>query len=198
MKTTQEAAPSPPLAIPQTIQAAWHRIRETHRELAIAVCVPLSIQVPLVIISALVYDGDFLRTEVWGLLLLEGLVSVLIAVRCHQLFLTNEANASVSWIPRWTLNDTWFALTSIVIIAAFGVTMMATMPLLAVRYLGTASELSPGIQSILSYVVMFPAFYVLARLVLALPVAAVEGRIDFAAAWRLSKGNGWALAILAA
>jgi hypothetical protein len=197
MNAIPENLPSRPLDIGQTIHATWQSIQENHKALAIAVCVPLSIQIVLVLISALVYDSNYLSKEVWLLLLIQGLASVLVAVRCHQVLLLPESKTGVFLIPRWTWNDTWFALTSIVVMVAFAVTFLATMPLYATGFLWSGSSLlTSGISTVLSYLIMAPGYYVTARLVLALPVAAIEGRIDFAAAWERSKGNGWRLAVL--
>jgi hypothetical protein len=112
------------------------------------------------------------------------LLATLIAVTCHRLVLIGRGAWSGNWVPPWSIRETRFLgwMLGICFISFIAGALVA-LPL-------------SGVRGIAWLVISAVTAYVAARCSLVLPAAAVDERLSFSGSWRLSRGNGWRLALI--
>jgi hypothetical protein len=115
------------------------------------------------------------------------------AVICHRLILLQQQPADVAVIPRWTRRETvfcaWLLLTGLM---DWVLTMLSTIVAAALPMSGGSLDIQAWAGWIISGTL---GTYVAARLAPVFPAAAVDNGIGLAAAWRLTRNNGWRMAV---
>jgi hypothetical protein len=126
-----------------------------------------------------------------------GLV-VMLAVTCHRLVLLDPFSIAARVGPRWSWRETRFLAWIIVVGLAFvGATVVLSTPIVNVLLW---SGLQPADTRFgwSVYVGQVLALCIVSRLFLVFPATAVDRQVNLKWAWRLSKNNGWRLAIIVA
>lgn len=122
--------------------------------------------------------------------------SVLFAVACHRTVLLGEDSLPRRW-PLWWSGREWrYVGWSLAIVVVLIPIMVVWIPLTGflIKTLPRAlTDLGDG--KVFIWIVYAPIYYVGTRISLVLPAAAVDRRTQLGEAWRLSRGNGWRLAI---
>lgn len=164
----------------------------------------------LIIPAAVLSVLEFLQVQVvvdqidqegesfWWLLPLwaaQGLVYVLYATSCHRIVLLGDDSLPNRWGLFWTARETRFLGWSLVVLLLL---LLGLLPFFFAAFL-TVIQFSSNVTQWLegsTMAVAFPlAIYVMFRASLVLPATAIDQRLRFGEAWRLSQGNGWRLSI---
>jgi hypothetical protein len=128
---------------------------------------------------------------------------VLFVVNCHRVVLLNSHRTNEWAVPKWSWRETrflgWTAFIWIIAVACGMVVSIIvftiignTMP----RFLGPENLKSSTLTLISGYFVKIIYIYIFARLCLMFPSIAVDKVLNFQQAIKLSRGNGWRLAII--
>jgi len=185
-----------PLAVGKVVLGAflvpWWKRRAFARALAI----------PLVALASLMlswyYAADMVPAYVgWVLCLVYAGLFTAFAVRCHRLVLIDsEARAVDPW-PRWSWRELRFFywLTGVWLIAMVPSWFALLIAANVISWRHSPAEFSVWMDWSI-YVSKIPALYVFARLSPILPAAAIDRTVDLKSAWRLTKKNGWRLALV--
>lgn len=126
---------------------------------------------------------------------------VLFAVACHRIVLLGEDSLFNRWGLYWTAREMRFIGWSILVGLLLFLVLMLTFPIVwAVVELAAAADmpiewLGEGAAEVLGWAIYAPTAYLMSRICLVLPATAVDQRPRLGDAWRLSRGNGWRLAI---
>ena len=121
-------------------------------------------------------------------------------VSCHRIILIGEQAVSRWGIPRWSMRETRFFLCLIGIlgIGFLGVTVGGVVFGIVLTLFAQLMSEPIGIvlSAILGTSLGACITYMISRLSLSLPAAAVDQQPTINAAWSQSEGNGWRLTIL--
>ena len=174
----------------------WATIREAVQAIAKVWKVLLkAVAVPALVLTAVivVLDGEYLGSleDILLYLLSFGLLTM-IAVSCHRLVILGADSLPNAWGLYWWGRETRFLgwIYGIWIIALAPLVLLIALPL----FTATATPLLFGIPFPLA---LYPlALYVLARSSLVLPATAIGQRLTGWGSWRLSRSNGWRLALV--
>ncbi|MBN2466954.1 MAG: hypothetical protein JXD19_02285, partial [Deltaproteobacteria bacterium] len=123
------------------------------------------------------------------------LLFTIFAVTCHRLVLLGDDSVPPYGLQTWTGRETRFVGWFLELIFIFvAITILLVVPL---GFMG--SLLGGGDSQPLWFMYLFciPGLYVLSRLSIILPAIAIDKREDLLWAWRVSKGNGGRLFIVA-
>lgn len=107
-----------------------------------------------------------------------------IVVRIHRVFLLDETEFSFKRAFLWRSSNTGYLLTTIAIVT---LAIVVIVPLVVI--IGSYEK----IVIIIAYI---PIGYIISRFSLVLPSIAINDRIDFNKAWKISKGQGWKVFLL--
>lgn len=141
-------------------------------------------------------------------MMLQGAIATVMLVAWHRLVMkdyvaaeSETADSSRASVRRVSVYFIQLLLLSIVFVVVFAAAVLGGAAiLLGIHYFIFDNAAPAGVSDdtmnvILGYVaVLFalpPAFYVVFRLVLALPATALDRRGQFEQAWEISAGNGW-------
>lgn len=175
----------PVLPVFGTLRTAAAHLVRLRTELPKALLLPLSLCFGLGMGLGLMAPG-----LPGGLLLVLSVTAVLVsgalfAIPCHRLILNRVPENSDGWLVFTRGNVIRYALT------ALGLSVIAMIIGLPI-----AVPLAFSDYPSLMYLAALPTAYVLARLCLSLPAAAVADPLNLDGAWDVSRGNGWRLAIV--
>lgn len=124
------------------------------------------------------------------------IISVLVAVRCHRLFLLDELPNGGRWAPAWGERDWAFLGRTIQISLVVLVLLFPSAVLIGIGGGLTEGPDNPGLGA-LGVLSVPPLFVILClvsvRLSLVLPAAAIGAGADLREAWALGHGNSWRL-----
>jgi hypothetical protein len=163
-----------------------------------------ALAVPLVALATLMLSWYYAAERVpayagWGLCLVYAGLFTLFAVRCHRLVLIDAEARAVDLWPRWSWRESRFFYWLVGLWLAAMVTWWFAV-LIAGNVVSAAWRHAPAELSVWMewsiYACKIPALYVFARLSPMLPAAAIDRTVDLKSAWRLTKKNGWRLAIV--
>ena len=172
-----------------TIREAVQAIAKEWKALLKAVAVPALVLTAVIV----VLDGEYLGSleDILLYLLSFGLLTM-IAVSCHRLVILGADSLPNAWGLFWSGRETRFLGW------IYGIWIIATIPLALLVLLIQALPLftaTPDEWLLLG--ILFPlALYVLARSSLVLPATAIGQRPTGWGSWRLTRSNGWRLAVL--
>ena len=125
--------------------------------------------------------------------LLSVAVSVLVAVRCHRLFLLDEPPNDGRWTPHWNTNDWRFLWRTVQISVLL---LVIALPPAAILAYGLAAERGGDGSPVAALGLLLLGLALLpvsVRLSLALPAAATGTDGGLREAWRIGVGNSWRL-----
>lgn len=177
----------------------WHQ----RRAIAARLAVPLFVLLPLCGVASYYVTG---ATDSVKLLFIVGylMLFVLIAVNCHRAILMDDDMPKLMGMPMWSMRETKYVLVLIVIAVIAAIASLVVM--LPAVFLGIGlkssslsanlTNIAPTIEWALKQLSWLAAGYVKARFVLMLPTIALNRRISFAEAFRLSRHNGWRLFVV--
>lgn len=134
----------------------------------------------------------------WLLLLGYGLSFSFLAVTCHRLVLVDDVDRHKSFKARPGYRELRF-LAWVIVIYAIN-TILEGIPQLLVQYFGSAALAEAGGNMLywVKQVAAIPALYVLARLSLAFPAAAIDRHPGLRWSWTRTRGNGWRIFVVVA
>lgn len=146
---------------------------------------------------ALLFAAQFLQEtlsakllpDAWGKIgsaLLLFVVDGAFCVGLHRTVILNEVRGGFAFM-RWGF-EFWRYL-KIVLIATLGIIIIGVVVLFGVGSKLTADDLHSGKLILIGLVAAVPALYLLARLLMAFPAAALGRDKVFGLSWRVSKGN---------
>jgi hypothetical protein len=143
------------------------------------------------------YARDYLPSLAsWLIYFLYCGLFVVLAITCHRLVLLDPVSIEVG--PRWSWRETRFLAWIIVLGLSFVVaTFVLSTPILNVL-LWTGLQPTDTRLGWSVYAGQVLALCIVSRLFLVFPATAVDRRVNLKWAWRLSKNNGWRLAIIVA
>jgi hypothetical protein len=128
---------------------------------------------------------------------------VLFVVNCHRVVLLNSQHTNEWAVPKWSWRETRFlGWTACIWIIAVVCGMVVSIIVLTIignimpRFLGPENLKSSTLTLISGYFVKIIYIYIFARLCLMFPSIAVDKILSFQQAIKLSRGNGWRLAIV--
>ena len=138
--------------------------------------------------SALVLDAGWIA--LWSVFAAHLWAWIVFAVICHRLVLLGPAALGGVVSLRWTMRETRFLLRAAAVwVMAMAVTV-ACMAAVAFGGLPMFRETDPPWRTwLVMSLSMLPAFYLVARLSLVLPAAAIDRKVGLGWAWSLSSGN---------
>ena len=123
--------------------------------------------------------------------------AMLIAISCHRLVILGVDSLPNAWGLFWSGRETrflgWSALIGgipLVVASLFGVLRGLGLPLFSV------DNGVPSLFVVMFFVLIPYAVYVVPRLSLVLPATAIGQRPTLKGSWRLSRSNGWRLALV--
>lgn len=166
---------------------------------------------PLIVVGSLLFGSGVLPIEtsegtngsfstlIFIAFLLLWVTLVMAIIACHRIFLLGPKLVENAALFNWTGNELRYigwtlliGLCAAVVAIPFGILIF---PLMAASSGESASN--PVLLMILQVGISIPVYYVISRLSLVLPAAAIDGRgLSFGWAWELSYGNGWRLTVL--
>jgi hypothetical protein len=130
---------------------------------------------------------------------------VLFMVSCHRVVLLNSHRTNEWAVPKWSWRETrflgWSAFIWIIAGAcgmAGSIVVITVVGNIVTQALGPDDLKSSTLTAISGYLTKFIYAYIFARLCLMLPSIAVDKVLSFRQAIKLSRGNGWRLAIAVA
>ena len=185
------------LSIPKAIIGAFLITWSGRKKFSRSLAVPLFC---LVAITVSWYYGErFLSKEIeWALYFLYLVFWSVFAVICHRIVLLDSAPAT-GWIPRCTWREAKFLGWIVIVWSVYAVAFFTMMALPAL----VLANISGGIKfdqvewlSALKIPASILAFYLVARLCLIFPAAALEKKANLQWAWEQSRNNGWRLAVV--
>jgi hypothetical protein len=187
---------SPKLDLLLIFRAAFSMPWQRRGPLLRAVGLPMIVLLAVVLVWEWVGGSEISNIAEWMLYCVYYALFVMVAVRCHRVFLMAERAVEAEWLPRWRWHDTHFTLLSIVI------WIITIVIWIAVATLGFNFELTGALPDNtvlrqIEHLAWVPGLYLAARFVLVLPAAAIDRPISFGNAWALSQGNSLRLAIVA-
>jgi hypothetical protein len=163
---------------------------------------------PFLLMLVLAGAWDFSETSLpsgfkWVYALAYYFLLVLFVVNCHRAVLLNSQRMNEWAIPKWSWRETRFlgwtaCIWIIAVVCGMVVSVIAftiignTMP----RFLEPGSLKPSTLMLISGYFVKIIYAYIFARVCLMFPSIAVDRRLNFQQAVKLSRGNGWRLAIV--
>ena len=122
--------------------------------------------------------------------------AMMIAISCHRLVILGVDSLPSAWGLFWSRRETrflgWSMLISLITLLPFAVLGILVGILVAV--LGPSFTVSAALPFIL--LVLPFVWYAIARLSLVLPATAIGQRPTLKGSWRLSRSNGWRLALV--
>ncbi len=126
---------------------------------------------------------------------LEFMLFSLFSVACLQVFLQGSNVAPRFGVMRWGRRESRFLLA---LIALYIVITLTAVALTTVAGVIATNFVLLEVETLrwLFYLSLIPTLYILARLFLLLPAAAIGNRLKPAEAWHLTNGNGWRLAVV--
>mgnify|MGYP001446475063 CR=1 FL=1 len=121
-------------------------------------------------------------------------------VGCLSAFLLQGSGAPKTPIIRWGWREMRF-IGKWILIGLCGLLLVLPIMMVAGPFIvASAKDVSENQQlaMMLSMILYFPIYYVIARLMLVLPATAIDERWSLTDAWRISSGNGWRVMLLVA
>jgi hypothetical protein len=181
-----------------TIREAIQAIAKYWQALLKAIAVPALVLASANVVQAGQMQGDQLDQGIPLSVFLSGALSfgfaMMIAISCHRLVILGVDSLPSAWGLFWSRRETRFLGWSMLL------PLIAFLPLVVLAILVgiLVAVLGPGFAAVgLLALILLPfVMYALARLSLVLPATAIGQRPTLKGSWRLSRSNGWRLALV--
>ncbi len=125
--------------------------------------------------------------------------AMMIAISCHRLVILGVDSLPSAWGLFWSRRETRFLGWSMLIslITFLPLAVLAALVGILVAVLGRGFTPSVFVPLIAANLLVLPfVWYAIARLSLVLPATAIGQRPTLKGSWRLSRSNGWRLALV--
>ena len=162
---------------------------------------------PFLLMLALAGAWDFAETSLpsgfkWVYAVAYYFLLVLFVVNCHRVVLLNSQHTNDWAVPKWSQRESRFLGWS-AFIWAIGAACAVAGSMVAFTIIGNVTlqflwpeNITSSTWTLISqYSMKLIYVYIFARLCLALPSIAVDKSLSFRQAVKLSRGNGWRLAV---
>jgi hypothetical protein len=160
-----------------------------------------AISIPILVLVVLwggwlTYSAELPGYLSWLYLLGYGLSFSFLAVTCHRLILVDDIDRYKSFKAKPGYRELRFLAWVIVIYAVKSI--LGGITLFIVQYVGSDAlgEVGGDISDWIKQIVSIPALYVLARLSLAFPAAAIDRNPGLRWSWIRTRGNGWRIFVV--
>ena len=178
-----------------TVREAAQAIAREWKALLKAVAVPALLVAVVVVLEDPFPNRSFLWDLLTGVLTFVPLT--LIAVSCHRLVILGVDSLPSAWGLFWSRRETrflgWYLLIPLITFVSL-IVLSALVEILLVALLNVG--LASGGHLFLLLVLLAFAGYAAARLSLVLPATSIGQRPTLKGSWRLSRSNGWRLALV--
>lgn len=187
-----------PLSVGKVVVGAFLIPWWKRRAFARALAIPLAALATLML--SWYYAAEIVPSYAgWLLCLVYAGLFTLFAVRCHRLVLIeSEARAVDPW-PRWSWRELrflyWLVGLWLIALVTWWVAVLVAVNVVTSAWRHSPAELSVW-REWSTYLCGIPALYVFARLSPILPATAIDRTVDLKSAWRLTRKNGWRLALV--
>ncbi|MEQ1629153.1 MAG: hypothetical protein ABL873_01450 [Gallionella sp.] len=160
-----------------------------------AIAMPILALATSLAIGALFLDDlpSFLK---WLYVLAYGLSFSYLAVTCHRLILSTDADRQRSLSTASGLRILRFFVWIVVIYAVKSILAGLTLHLIHQVFGDNVTMIGKDMPELIKQLISLPAMYVLARLSLAFPAAAIDRSPSLRWSWIRTRGNGWRIFIV--